>query len=88
MGAGPIVITRVGTGGSQVLPDGRVLRDDVSFKIADGITAALVGSNGAGYTTLLKMVAGEPRPRTAVITATGGLGVIRWERVAPTSHTL
>jgi ABC-type multidrug transport system ATPase subunit len=88
MGARLIVIACVGTGGSQALPDGRVPLDDVSFKIADGITAALVGSNGAGKTTLLKMVAGEPRPRTAVITATGGLGVIRWERVASTLHTL
>ncbi len=34
------------------LPDGRVLLDDVSFRVPDGSTAALVGANGAGKTTL------------------------------------
>jgi ATPase subunit of ABC transporter with duplicated ATPase domains len=62
---------------SHVLPDGRVLLDDVSFKIPDGVTAALVGPNGAGKTTLLKMVAGDLQPQSGVITATGGLAVMR-----------
>jgi ATPase subunit of ABC transporter with duplicated ATPase domains len=62
---------------SHVLPDGRVLLDDVSFKIGDGITAALVGPNGAGKTTILRMVAGDLAPQDGVITATGGLGVMR-----------
>ena len=62
---------------SHVLPDGRMLLDDVSFKIPDGITAALVGPNGAGKTTLLKLVAGDLQPQTGVITATGGLAVMR-----------
>jgi ATPase subunit of ABC transporter with duplicated ATPase domains len=62
---------------SHVLPDGRVLLDDVSFKIGDGITAALVGPNGAGKTTLMNMVAGDLQPQEGVITATGGLAVMR-----------
>jgi ATPase subunit of ABC transporter with duplicated ATPase domains len=62
---------------SHVLPDGRLLLDDVGFKIGDGVTAALVGPNGAGKTTLLKMVAGDLQPQTGTITATGGLGVMR-----------
>jgi len=62
---------------SHVLPDGRVLLDDVSFRVGDGITAALVGPNGAGKTTLLRMVAGDLEPQDGVITATGGLGVMR-----------
>ena len=37
---------------SHVLPDGRVLLDDASFRIGDGTTAAIVGPNGAGKTTL------------------------------------
>ena len=31
---------------SHVLPDGRTLLDDVSFRIGEGLTAALVGPNG------------------------------------------
>ena len=30
------------------LPDGRVLLDDVSFRVGEGVTAALIGANGAG----------------------------------------
>ena len=33
---------------SHVLPDGRQLLDDASFKIPEGATAAIVGPNGAG----------------------------------------
>jgi len=62
---------------SHVLPDGRVLLDDASFRIGEGSTAAIVGPNGAGKTTLLRMIAGDKQPRSGVITATGGLGVMR-----------
>jgi len=62
---------------SHVLPDGRVLLDDVSFRIGEGVTAALAGPNGAGKTTLLRMVAGDQQAQEGVITATGGLGVMR-----------
>ena len=62
---------------SHVLPDGRVLLDDVGFRVGEGITAALVGPNGAGKTTLLRMVAGDLEPQSGTITATGGLAVMR-----------
>ena len=62
---------------SHVLPDGRVLLDDVGFRVGEGITAALVGPNGAGKTTLLRMVAGDREPQSGTITATGGLAVMR-----------
>jgi ABC-2 type transport system ATP-binding protein len=40
------------------LPDGRVLLDDISFRVGEGAKVALVGANGAGKTTLLRVVAG------------------------------
>jgi len=62
---------------SHVLPDGRVLFDDVSFRIGEGNTAALVGPNGAGKTTLLRLVAGDLQPQEGTVVSTGGLGVMR-----------
>ncbi len=41
------------------LPGGRVLFEDVSFKVHSGKHAALVGANGVGKTTLLRILAGE-----------------------------
>ncbi len=59
------------------LPDGRVLLDDVSFRVADGAKVALVGANGAGKTTLLRIVTGELPPHAGTVTRSGGLGVMR-----------
>jgi ATPase subunit of ABC transporter with duplicated ATPase domains len=59
------------------LDDGRLLFDEVSFRVGDGATAGLVGPNGAGKTTLLRLVAGELPPATGRITTTGGIGVMR-----------
>src|SRR5688572_14491308 len=44
------------------LPGGRVLFSDVSFKVHSGARAALVGANGVGKTTLLRVLAGEEQP--------------------------
>ncbi len=65
------------SGVSFQLPDGRVLLDDVSFRVGDGAKVALVGANGAGKTTLLRIVAGELTPHGGTITHSGGLGVMR-----------
>jgi ATPase subunit of ABC transporter with duplicated ATPase domains len=59
------------------LPDGRVLLDDVAFRVGDGAKVALVGANGAGKTTLLRIITGDLVPQAGVITRTGGLGVMR-----------
>ena len=59
------------------LPDGRVLLDDVSFRVGDGAKVALVGANGAGKTTLLRIVTGELTPHAGAVTRSGGLGVMR-----------
>ena len=62
---------------SHALPDGRALLDDVSFRVGDGVTAALIGPNGAGKTTLMRLAAGDLTPQAGSVTASGGLGVMR-----------
>ncbi|GGR55961.1 ATPase subunit of ABC transporter with duplicated ATPase domains [Nocardioides luteus] len=59
------------------LPDGRVLLDDVSFRVGEGAKVALVGANGAGKTTLLRIVTGELTPTAGTVVRSGGLGVMR-----------
>src|SRR4051812_20951539 len=70
------------------LPDGRVLLDDVSFRVGEGAKVALVGANGAGKTTLLRIVTGELTPHAGVVTRSGGLGVMRQMVVSTSSTTL
>jgi ATPase subunit of ABC transporter with duplicated ATPase domains len=65
------------SGVRHTLPGGRVLLDDVSFRIGDGARAALVGENGAGKTTLLRIVAGDLTPEAGTVARSGGLGVMR-----------
>jgi ATPase subunit of ABC transporter with duplicated ATPase domains len=60
-----------------VLPDGRVLFDDVSFRVGEGAKTALVGANGTGKTTLLRMIAGDAQPAAGSVARSGGLGVMR-----------
>jgi energy-coupling factor transporter ATP-binding protein EcfA2 len=62
---------------SHTLPNGRVLLDDVSFRVGDGTTAALVGPNGAGKTTLIRLIAGDLSPQSGTVAVSGGLGVMR-----------
>jgi ATPase subunit of ABC transporter with duplicated ATPase domains len=62
---------------SHILPDGRVLLDDVSFRVGDGAVAALIGPNGAGKTTLIRMAAGDLTPQSGSVSSSGGIGVMR-----------
>lgn len=59
------------------LSDGRVLLDEVSFRVGEGAKVALVGANGAGKTTLLRIVTGELTPHDGSVSRAGGLGVMR-----------
>ena len=62
---------------AYALPDGRVLFDEVSFRVADGAKTALVGANGTGKTTLLRIVAGDLAPASGAVVHEGGVGVMR-----------
>ena len=62
---------------TYALPDGRVLLDDVSFRVPDGATAALVGANGAGKTTLMRMMAADIKPHEGSIVCGGSVAVMR-----------
>ncbi|MFW6091033.1 MAG: ABC-F family ATP-binding cassette domain-containing protein [Actinomycetota bacterium] len=62
---------------SYTLADGRVLLDDVTFRVGDGAKVALVGANGSGKTTLLRIIAGDLAPDGGTVTSSGGVGVMR-----------
>jgi ATPase subunit of ABC transporter with duplicated ATPase domains len=61
----------------HALPDGRVLLDDASFRVGEGVVAALVGPNGSGKTTLIRLIAGDLTAQSGTVTTSGGLGVMR-----------
>ncbi|GGK01826.1 putative ABC transporter ATP-binding protein [Streptomyces camponoticapitis] len=62
---------------SYTLPDGRVLLDEISFRVGEGKKAALIGANGSGKTTLLRTIAGDLAPHGGVVNRGGSLGVMR-----------
>jgi ATPase subunit of ABC transporter with duplicated ATPase domains len=57
-------------------PGGRPLFDDVSFRVGNGERAALVGANGVGKTTLLRVIAGSERAAAGSVMVDGRLGVM------------
>ncbi|HEX7739087.1 MAG TPA: ATP-binding cassette domain-containing protein [Marmoricola sp.] len=74
-------------GVSYHLPDGRVLLDDVSFRVGDGAKVALVGANGAGKSTLLRIVTGETQPHAGAVVGSGGVGVMSQQVGVSTGST-
>ena len=57
---------------TYLLPDGRPLLLEVSFKVGAGAKAALVGPNGAGKSTLLRLISGEVAPVEGRVVVSGG----------------
>ena len=58
-------------------PGGAILLDDVSFHVGDGERVALVGANGVGKTTLLRLIAGDETGYTGTIRVDGHLAFMR-----------
>ena len=52
--------------------DERKVLDDISFKVEDGETLAVVGFSGSGKSTILKLICGLLTPDNGEITTTGG----------------
>jgi ATPase subunit of ABC transporter with duplicated ATPase domains len=70
---GSIQISHVG----WKLPSGVELIRDVSFAVGNGEHVALVGANGVGKTTLVRIVCGDTAPSSGTVSIDGRLGVMR-----------
>jgi ATPase subunit of ABC transporter with duplicated ATPase domains len=62
---------------SYALPGGWTLFEGVSFRVPEGEHAALVGANGIGKSTLLRLIAGDDPPKTGTIQVDGRVGLMR-----------
>ena len=58
-------------------PGGEELLRDVSFSVGDGERVALIGANGVGKSTLLRLITGDLRPSAGTISVDGRVGVMR-----------
>ncbi len=61
---------------SFVTADGRTLFESVNFSVTAG-RIGLVGRNGVGKSTLLRIMSGMLLPTHGSVTATGSIGVLR-----------
>ena len=62
--------------GLRVDVGGTILLDGVSFSVRGGDKVGLVGRNGAGKTTMLKLIAGESEPSRGTVRRDGGVGYL------------
>ncbi|MFN8099197.1 MAG: ATP-binding cassette domain-containing protein [Dermatophilaceae bacterium] len=65
------------SGVSFTLPDGRPLLRDVNLRVGEGSRTALIGPNGTGKTTLIRLIAGDLPGQDGTIVRSGGLGIMR-----------
>jgi ABC-type Mn2+/Zn2+ transport system ATPase subunit len=82
--AGPStsVVPAVSIRGVSAGYDQKVALEDVDLDIARGSLLAIVGPNGGGKTTLLKLIAGVIRPWTGTVEVLGGAPGVEARRVA------
>ena len=59
------------------LPGGWTLFEGVTFRLPEGHHAALVGANGIGKSTLLRLVAGIESPTAGLVNVPGRVGLMR-----------
>ncbi len=59
------------------LSDGRQLLNGVAFKVGDGHKTALIGPNGTGKTTLLRIISGDLSPDEGSVSRSGAMGIMR-----------
>jgi ATPase subunit of ABC transporter with duplicated ATPase domains len=69
---GTITLSRV----AWSRPGGAPHFDDVSFHVGDGDHTALIGANGVGKSTLVRIVSGEVTDHRGTLSVTGSLGVM------------
>jgi ATPase subunit of ABC transporter with duplicated ATPase domains len=63
--------------GLAVEAGGTTILEDLSFSLRAGDKVGVVGRNGAGKTSLLKVLAGEAQPVRGTVTGRGALGYLR-----------
>src|ERR1043165_2528761 len=62
---------------AYALPGGWTLFRDVTFRVPEGHHAALIGPNGIGKSTLLRVIAGLEEPATGSLNVSGRVGLMR-----------
>ncbi|MBG6085765.1 ABC-F family ATP-binding cassette domain-containing protein [Zhihengliuella flava] len=66
----------------------RLLMDEVSFRIDNGDKIGLVGRNGAGKTTMTRVLAGEGEPAAGTVTRNGKIGYLPQDPRTPNMDQL
>ncbi|NUL49261.1 ABC-F family ATP-binding cassette domain-containing protein [Cellulosimicrobium funkei] len=74
-------------GVSKSFPDRRVLTD-VSFTVSSGERACLIGENGTGKSTLLRLIAGLDRDHSGTVAAPGTVGLFHQQPPFALDHTV
>ncbi|HEY2708093.1 MAG TPA: ABC-F family ATP-binding cassette domain-containing protein [Caulobacteraceae bacterium] len=72
---------------NQSSPDGRVLFENLTLAFGREKTG-LVGRNGVGKTTLLRVILGEQAPAAGVVSVSGRVAILRQQPSLPADATL